>query len=152
MALISCPECNKEISDKAINCPNCGYPISGGASNNEPSAATGDINCPKCGSTQLNFQKPDAFQATHAGSVLGGGFGAIIGRIAADMERNVTVICKKCGYMDDLASIKNFITREREKKERVDKKNADKSSENVSSLTVIIVFALTLGFFVYYFS
>jgi len=28
MALINCPECNKEISDKARSCPNCGYPIS----------------------------------------------------------------------------------------------------------------------------
>ncbi|TCU72863.1 hypothetical protein EV204_105199 [Tissierella praeacuta] len=27
MALISCPECSKEISDKAKNCPNCGYPL-----------------------------------------------------------------------------------------------------------------------------
>ena len=27
MALINCPECNKEISDKASNCPNCGNPI-----------------------------------------------------------------------------------------------------------------------------
>lgn len=27
MSLIRCPECNKEISDKAINCPNCGYPL-----------------------------------------------------------------------------------------------------------------------------
>lgn len=27
MALIKCPECGKEISDKAINCPNCGFPI-----------------------------------------------------------------------------------------------------------------------------
>lgn len=25
--LISCPECSKQISDKAISCPNCGYPI-----------------------------------------------------------------------------------------------------------------------------
>lgn len=28
MALINCPECNKEISDKATNCPHCGNPIS----------------------------------------------------------------------------------------------------------------------------
>lgn len=28
MALINCPECNKEVSDKANNCPNCGYPLS----------------------------------------------------------------------------------------------------------------------------
>jgi hypothetical protein len=27
MALINCPECKKEISDKAGKCPNCGYPI-----------------------------------------------------------------------------------------------------------------------------
>lgn len=25
MALIKCPECGKEISDKALSCPNCGY-------------------------------------------------------------------------------------------------------------------------------
>lgn len=28
MALIKCPECNKEISDKAEICVHCGYPIS----------------------------------------------------------------------------------------------------------------------------
>ena len=28
MALIKCPECNKEISDKVTACPHCGYPLS----------------------------------------------------------------------------------------------------------------------------
>lgn len=28
MALIKCPECSKEISDKASSCPNCGCPLS----------------------------------------------------------------------------------------------------------------------------
>lgn len=28
MALIKCPECNKEISDTAKRCPNCGYNFS----------------------------------------------------------------------------------------------------------------------------
>lgn len=28
MALINCPECGKQISDKAKTCPECGYPIS----------------------------------------------------------------------------------------------------------------------------
>ena len=28
MSLINCPECTKEISDKAPACPNCGAPIS----------------------------------------------------------------------------------------------------------------------------
>ncbi|MFT4005228.1 MAG: zinc ribbon domain-containing protein [Lacrimispora sp.] len=27
MALIKCPECSKEISDKAKSCPNCGCPL-----------------------------------------------------------------------------------------------------------------------------
>lgn len=27
MALIQCPECSHQISDKALNCPNCGYPL-----------------------------------------------------------------------------------------------------------------------------
>ncbi len=27
MALVSCPECNKEISNLAAACPHCGYPI-----------------------------------------------------------------------------------------------------------------------------
>ena len=27
MALIKCPECKKEVSDKAEVCPHCGYPL-----------------------------------------------------------------------------------------------------------------------------
>ncbi len=29
MALIRCPECQEEISDRAVMCPHCGYPMSG---------------------------------------------------------------------------------------------------------------------------
>ena len=28
MALIQCPECGRQVSDKAVACPECGYPIS----------------------------------------------------------------------------------------------------------------------------
>ena len=38
-ALIHCPECNHEISDKARTCPNCGYPLAkpeGGTSRPQP--------------------------------------------------------------------------------------------------------------------
>lgn len=34
MALIKCPECGREVSDKASACPNCGYPISKSIENN----------------------------------------------------------------------------------------------------------------------
>ena len=27
MALIKCPECQLQVSDKAITCPHCGYPL-----------------------------------------------------------------------------------------------------------------------------
>lgn len=27
MSLLKCPECGKEVSDKAGVCPNCGFPI-----------------------------------------------------------------------------------------------------------------------------
>lgn len=38
MALINCPECNKEISDKAKACPNCGYELNPLQSNNRSSS------------------------------------------------------------------------------------------------------------------
>ena len=28
MALIECPECGQNVSDRAAACPNCGYPVS----------------------------------------------------------------------------------------------------------------------------
>jgi hypothetical protein len=34
MALISCPECSKEVSDKAKSCPHCGYELNSGSSKN----------------------------------------------------------------------------------------------------------------------
>jgi hypothetical protein len=30
MALVACPECGQEVSDRALACPHCGYPIQGG--------------------------------------------------------------------------------------------------------------------------
>lgn len=30
MAIIRCPECGREISDKAAACPSCGAPVSSG--------------------------------------------------------------------------------------------------------------------------
>lgn len=44
MALINCPECGKEISDKATSCPLCGYPISQLCTSKNV-----DLYCPECG-------------------------------------------------------------------------------------------------------
>jgi len=27
MALTKCPECSRDVSDRAVNCPGCGYPL-----------------------------------------------------------------------------------------------------------------------------
>jgi hypothetical protein len=31
MALLQCPECSNEVSDKAVACPKCGYPLQAAA-------------------------------------------------------------------------------------------------------------------------
>ena len=41
MAMIKCPECGKDVSDKARSCPNCGNPIDT------------NVYCPKCGSSNV---------------------------------------------------------------------------------------------------
>lgn len=56
MALINCPECNKEISDKASSCPNCGYPIQEQIFKSKPSSTKVNI-CPKCGHIWGNYKK-----------------------------------------------------------------------------------------------
>ena len=55
MALITCQECGKEVSDKATSCPNCGVPIRDTNINTKFCKHCGEnidkecIICPKCG-------------------------------------------------------------------------------------------------------
>lgn len=55
MALITCPECGKEVSDKAASCPNCGNPIA--QANMNYTNTYGFLNtpavCPKCKSQHI---------------------------------------------------------------------------------------------------
>lgn len=74
MALITCPDCKKEISDSADNCPHCGRPM-----------ATA-IKCPTCKST--NVEKIST--ASKVGSAL------IWGVFASN--RNKTYECNACKY------------------------------------------------------
>jgi ribosomal protein L37E len=46
MALIKCPECGKDVSDKAKACPHCGCPISEPQKENDTEIYT---QCPECG-------------------------------------------------------------------------------------------------------
>lgn len=50
MALINCPECGKEISDKAVSCPNCGAIVKKKFCQHCGEQIDSDcIICPKCG-------------------------------------------------------------------------------------------------------
>jgi len=57
MAIINCPECEKEISDQAASCPNCGMQI------NEPHEKKEMMFCAKCGK---EIDK-DAMMCPHCG-------------------------------------------------------------------------------------
>lgn len=63
MALIKCPECGKEISDKAAACPNCGCPISGSNVVSKPTTAQIRVVC------KTNIMKVDGRSVSH-GSIV----------------------------------------------------------------------------------
>lgn len=97
MALINCPECGKEISDKAVACPHCGCPI-----NAQPKqeVAVEDneeyVFCPKCMSTHVHTeQKGFSGGKALAGAVAFGGIGLLAGTIGS---KNVNITCLKCGH------------------------------------------------------
>lgn len=64
MALIECPECGKQISDKAPNCPNCGYPLDGYTPNEDPKPDTASNN--SFTQTAFNYAKESASNAVDA--------------------------------------------------------------------------------------
>lgn len=57
MALINCPDCNTEVSDKAFQCPKCAYPISSLKSQN----STLEANA-KGQNVTINVQQPNLNQ------------------------------------------------------------------------------------------
>ena len=90
MALIKCPECGKEISDKALSCPNCGNPMNQQAQQQEEY-----LSCPKCGSRELHAEhKGFSGGKALAGAILTGGIGLLAGTIGS---RDTEITCLKCG-------------------------------------------------------
>tara|TARA_R110002096_G_C14363751_1_gene704194 strand:+ start:104 stop:304 length:201 start_codon:yes stop_codon:yes gene_type:complete len=45
MAIINCPECNNNVSDKAEKCPKCAYPIKKAESNEGCFLQTLNVGC-----------------------------------------------------------------------------------------------------------
>ena len=75
MALITCPECGNQVSDKAKTCPNCGIPIDT------------KVCCPNCGSSDVQIISG----ASKAASVLA------FGILAANKVKS-SYKCKSCGH------------------------------------------------------
>lgn len=98
MALITCPECGKEISDKAQACPNCGAPI------NTPIEEK--ICCPQCGRTDITFnQKGYSGGKALVGAVAVGGLGLLAGTHGSNQ---IIATCLKCGKQFDPTSAKRI--------------------------------------------
>lgn len=96
MALINCPECGKEVSDKAVSCPYCGIPISPVITNNNQQGTQEEyLCCPKCQSKDLHAEKK-GFSGGKAlvGGLLTGGIGLLAGTIGS---RDINITCLKCG-------------------------------------------------------
>ncbi len=78
MPLISCPDCSREVSDKADACPQCAFPIAKGQALSSSTVVclgcqrqfnAGDELCPHCGlfnSQKYNKPEPQAHQVTQA--------------------------------------------------------------------------------------
>ena len=90
MALISCSECEKQVSDKAVSCPNCGNPI-----NQQISQQEEYLCCPKCASRDLHAEhKGFSGGKALAGVLVTGGIGLLAGTIGS---RDTQITCLKCG-------------------------------------------------------
>jgi RNA polymerase subunit RPABC4/transcription elongation factor Spt4 len=105
MALISCPECVKEVSEKADNCPFCGFPIAKHVFDSKPDVPiiiyisekknTISAKCPKCG-TIANIKRADTTEID-SGYKLGGQGECECGFTFAEIYKDNKQRCPKCG-------------------------------------------------------
>lgn len=57
MALVSCPECQKEVSTQALACPQCAFPYPGKQANAVEQSGMKLHACPDCGSAVSKYAK-----------------------------------------------------------------------------------------------
>ena len=91
MALITYPECGKEISDKAKTCPNCGAPVKKKFCQYCGEQIEKDcVVCPKCGKQVANL-KDDKIIINNSAS-------SSASATASAMARNYTIPKKPSPY------------------------------------------------------
>jgi len=91
MALVPCPECQKEVSTRAFACPQCAFPFPGKPSSAEGQAGATLHPCPDCGC--LVSRK--AQSCPHCGVVLLKGEQELIAKNGNVVEE--TWLCTHCG-------------------------------------------------------
>src|SRR5262249_35388945 len=99
MALISCPECRREVSDRAPACPHCGWPI---AESGRPGAQSGKgappvvfaARCYKCGCSIPEGQvHPRRVKTGHQHTSKPGWFGP---KYEYSAQYSVVDLCPRC--------------------------------------------------------
>lgn len=92
MSLIKCPECGKEISDKANNCVHCGYPI-----NREIKIPKYESDCPVCGKRDFQFnEKTGLLSCKNCGCVVAENK-TIHDQYAQEYQQQNPPVCPTCG-------------------------------------------------------
>ena len=95
MALINCPECGRQVSDKAAACPDCGYPIASAKAGGSVSIKINNNIIDARGFSGSVAASVAIVQVNdNRGQLLGEGkLGSVI-RFRADNEVNVTIRLK----------------------------------------------------------
>ena len=90
MALVPCPECQKEVSTEACACPQCAYPFPGKHVSQAGRPPIGQKNCPQCDGPVAQY----AQACPHCGVSFVGGHGHHVDEGESIQE---TLRCPHCG-------------------------------------------------------
>lgn len=89
MALVPCPECQKEVSTQALACPHCAFPFPGKQGLSEDSQSNKLSSCPGCGF----LVSRQARACPHCGQALG----EQIHQATNENVSEETSLCPHCG-------------------------------------------------------
>jgi ribosomal protein L37E len=111
MALINCPECNREISDKAEACPHCGFPVAKLATPLTPKPTQNDLpNSVECLDCLKDFPFHDEV-CPHCGLFNSRKYKYLQPEVPEVQKINITkdeVCCPKCSSAQIAAGNKGF--------------------------------------------